>query len=139
MASGATTLAEVLHHPDNIDFKENLEKMHAGECAIPEQIEDPTERAKFSIHKLLGAMRSRADRRSYESKSKQNQDWINSSDEIGQFMIKMISRNDVTVSLAKKAQREQLARKEAQSRLQETLDQLETCLSEKATLKVNQS
>jgi hypothetical protein len=52
-------------------------------------------------------------------------------------MIKIISRNDVTISLAKLAQRERRRANESEGKLQDTASRLDNCLTEKARLELS--
>ncbi len=142
VASGATTLFDVIDQPDTRDFKEDLDALLDSEPK-KESVIDPnlpaSQKTKIATSKLLGAMRTRADRQSYEHKTAQNNAWISSEHEIDQVMIKIISRNDITISLAKLAQRERRRANESEGKLQDTASRLNNCLTEKARLEVSQS
>ncbi len=142
VASGATTLHDVIDQPDTRDFKEDLDALlHSEEKK--ESVIDPklpaSQKTKIATSKLLGAMRTRADRQSYEHKTQQNNAWISSENEIDQVMIKIISRNDITISLAKLAQKERRRANESEGKLQDTASKLNNCLTEKARLEVSQA
>ncbi len=132
VASGASTLSEIIENPKNAHFKDNLAQAEKG---------DMPKDGKVIINTLLSSLRTRADEQSYEVKSAQNQHWINSDEPNDQAMIRVISRNDVTVTLAKRAQE---ARKEAKQfetelwqvkiELGRAKANLDTCLTDKARL-----
>lgn len=132
VASGASTLSDIIANPKNGHFKKDLARAENGE--LPKD-------GKAIINTLLSSLRTSADEQSYEVKSAQNQHWINSDEPADQAMIRVISRNDVTVTLAKRAQEARKeARKfknelgEAKGQLEATHASLEVCLTEKARL-----
>jgi len=127
VASGAATLSEIVEDPHNEYFKTDIEKEAEGK--------GPTS-GKDIVNTLLSALRTKADTQSYEVKSEQNKNWINSNDPHDQAMIRIISRNDVTISLAKKAQKEHLRANELSEQLTKTTEALDTCLVEKERLTV---
>ncbi|PIT86968.1 MAG: hypothetical protein COU33_00215 [Candidatus Magasanikbacteria bacterium CG10_big_fil_rev_8_21_14_0_10_43_6] len=97
VAAGSSTFAEVIEHPENEEFKDDIKAYNeTGELPI-KAVKDPS---KYAINSLVGAIRSRADSRSYKRKTDQNNAFIESEKPEDQLMIKMISRNDVTVKLA---------------------------------------
>ncbi len=128
IASGACTLSEIIENPEKEDFKVNIELLqqsHDGQV-IPSGL-SPQERIAYAVDRLLEAIRTRADGRSYDSKSKQNMGWINSDDPLHLLMIKMISRNDVTVMLAQKALQEKDLRKIRETELAITKQERDDC------------
>ena len=130
VASGASTLSEIIENPKNAHFKDNLAQAEKGD--IPKD-------GKVIINTLLSSLRTRADEQSYEVKSLQNQQWINSDEPNDQAMIRVISRNDVTVTLAKKAQSERKRANKFEGQLQQMQLDLDTCLREKSTLEIKKN
>ncbi len=126
VASGAATLSEIIEDPKNEYFKKDLAKKAEGKGP---------QTGKAIIDTLLSGLRSKADAQSYEVKGAQNQRWINSDKEEDQAMIRVISRNDVTVTLAKKAQTERQRANKLEGQLGQTKMDLDTCLTEQARLK----
>ncbi len=128
VASGACTLSEIIENPEKADFKVNMEVLkenNTGEV-IPDGLTEQ-ERIAYATDRLLEAIRTRADNRSYRSKSDQNMAWINSLDPKDLVMIKMISRNDVTIMLAQKALQETELRQARETELEITKQERDDC------------
>ncbi len=125
VASGAATLSEIVEDPKNEYFKKDLANKAEGKGP---------KTGKAIIDTLLSGLRSKADAQSYEVKGQQNRQWINSDNPHDQAMIRVISRNDVTISLAEKAQNERSRANKLQGDLELTHRDLQSCLTEKARL-----
>ncbi|MBP9691664.1 hypothetical protein KBD81_06315 [Candidatus Woesebacteria bacterium] len=142
VASGATTLYEVMNEASTDNFKENLDEIINSDDpnkSIIDRSLSIEEQFKQANYTLVGAMRKDADGKSYVSKQEQNDFWIHSPEEIHNVMIKIISRNDVTISLAKLAQRERRRANESEGKLQDTASRLDNCLTEKARLELSRA
>ena len=130
VASGAATLSEIVEDPKNEYFKKDLAKKAEGKGP---------ETGKAIVDTLLSGLRTKADAQSYEVKGAQNRQWINSGEDHDQAMIRVISRNDVTISLAERAQSEHLRANKLEGQLGQTQMDLHTCLTDKARLETHKS
>lgn len=93
VAAGGSTLYEIINNPNQDDYKTYetpKSEMHA-------------------LNILLGAMRGRSDKESYRQKDLQNQEISRGKDEVSEFRIGLLSRNEFTRSIIvekKKLERE---------------------------------
>lgn len=86
VATGGATLSEIINNPTSDDFK---------------KMETPRN-GRIALEQLAGALRSRSDIRSYDAKSAQNRDLIESSnDPEKRFRILLTTRNEFTAALGR--------------------------------------